>query len=248
MIEAIRLGVYSREATLWDGVDLAFDAGSVWVVTGPASSGKTVLLSILRGERQPDAGDVVVSGESLYRGSAEAARTFRASSGHVPERFSDGPGQTVEGLLRLSALAGGGVMTPGEFRERQVHLLSMVGLDGAEKWGLSSLSTSERVRAALAAELLRGPRYLFGDGVVAAAGRAHWYMLGGLFRALSREGNTIVLAERCLPERWAAAAGEGMAAGPFRICRLPLTAPPDPAVRSNRPSVTDATGGKGVQG
>jgi ABC-type multidrug transport system ATPase subunit len=247
MIEAVRLGVYSREATLWDGVDLAFDAGSVWVVTGPASSGKTVLLSILRGERQPDAGDVVVSGESLYRGSAEAARSFRASSGHVPERFADAPGRTVEDLLRLSALAGGG-MKPGEFLERQVHLLSMVGLYGAEKWRLSSLSTSERVRAALAAELLRGPRFLFGDGVVAASGRAHWYMLGGLFRALSREGNTIILAERGLPERWEGAAGEGKAVGPFRIYCLPLTAPSDPAGRSNRPSVTDATGGQGVQG
>jgi hypothetical protein len=80
------------------------------------------------------------------------------------------------------------------------------------------------VRAGLAAELLRGPRFLFGDGVMAAAGGPYREMLGGLFRALAREGNTIVLAERHLPERWAAAAGEGTAAGPFRVYQVPVPA------------------------
>jgi len=244
MIEAFRLGVYSREATLWDGVDLVFDAGSVWVVTGPASSGKTLLLSILRGGRQPDAGDVVVSGESLYRGSANAARSFRASCGHVPERFVDPAGQTVGNLFRLSAIACGG-MRDGERRERQSHLLSMVGLAGAEGWKLPTLSTSERVRAALAAELLRGPRVLFGDGVVAGAGIPFREMLGGLFRALAREGNTIVLAERHLPDRWATTAGEGKAAGPFRVYRLAVPAPP--AGGAARPDAPGDGGGQGTE-
>jgi ABC-type transport system involved in cytochrome c biogenesis ATPase subunit len=62
MIEGFRLGVFSRGATLWDGLDFAFGDAAAWFVTGPPSSGKTLLLSILRGERRPDAGDVVVSG------------------------------------------------------------------------------------------------------------------------------------------------------------------------------------------
>jgi len=223
MIEGFRLGVFSRGTTLWDGVDLAFGDGSAWVVLGPASSGKTILLSVLRGERQPDAGDVVVSGESLFRGSRSAARSFRASCGHVPDRFADAPGQTVGDLFRLSALAGGG-MKGKELRERQEGLLSMVGLAAAGGWKLATLSTSERVRAALAAELLRGPRFLFCDGVVAGAGNTHREMLAGLFRALAREGNTIILAERQMPERWATAAGEGAPAGPFRVYRIPVPA------------------------
>jgi ABC-type multidrug transport system ATPase subunit len=241
MIEAFRLGAYSREATLWDGVDLAFEAGSMWVVTGPASSGKTLLLSILRGERQPDAGDVVVSGESLYRGSANAARAFRASCGHVPERFGDPSVRTVGELFRLSAIACGG-MKDGVRRERQSHLLSMVGLSGAGAWKLATLSTSERVRAALAAELLRGPRFLFGDCVVAGAGIPFREMLGGLFRALAREGNTIVLAERHLPERWAAQAIAENGAGPFRVYRLAVPAAAAGAERVDVPGDVDARG------
>ena len=224
MIEAFRLGIFARGATLWDGVDHAFGDGSVSVIVAPPSSGKTTLLSILRGERQPDAGDVVVSGESIFRGRWASIRTYRASCCHVAERFSDPAGHTVEDLFRLSAVAGGGRIPEGERRERQERLLAMVGLASARDWRLSSLSASERVRAGLAAELLRGPRYLFGDGMVATAGGPYREMLGGLFRALAREGNTIVLAERHLPERWAAAAGEGTAAGPFRVYKVSVPA------------------------
>ena len=60
MIEGFRLGVFSRGTTLWDGLDFAFGEAAAWFVAGPPSSGKTLLLSILRGERRPDAGDVVV--------------------------------------------------------------------------------------------------------------------------------------------------------------------------------------------
>jgi ABC-type multidrug transport system ATPase subunit len=235
MIEAFRLGIFARGATLWDGVDIAFGDGSVSVIVAPPSSGKTILLSVLRGERQPDAGDVVVSGGSIIRDRGGAYRAYRASCGHVPERFADPAGHTVEDLFRLSAVAGGGI-PEGELRERQDRLLTMVGLASAQHWRLSSLSASERVRAGLAAELLRGPRFLFGDGVVAAAGSPYREMLGGLFRALAREGNTIVLAERRLPERWAAAAGEGTAAGPFRIYRVPVPATATVAGDQARPA------------
>jgi ABC-type multidrug transport system ATPase subunit len=241
MIEAFRLGISARGAILWDGVDLAFGDGTVSVIVGPPSSGKTTLLSVLRGERRPDAGDVVVYGESIFRGREASFRSYRASCGHVPERFADPAGQTVEDLFRLSAVAGGGI-PEGERMERQERLLAMVELPSARHWRLSSLSASERVRAGLAAELLRGPRFLFGDGVVAAAGSPCRKMLGVLFRALAREGTTVVLAERDLPERWAAAAGVGTAAGPFRVHvhRVPVHAASAPV--GEQPGQT-ATGG-----
>lgn len=220
MIEAFRLGVRSRGATLWDGLDFTFDDGAVWAVTGPPSSGKTLLLSVLRGDRRPDAGDVLVSGESLFRRGGPAARVFRGSCGFVPERFDAEARLTVDDLFLRSALAVGG-MAGKERREREERLLAMVGLPGAERFALAVLSTSEQARAVLAAELLRNPKVLFADGLVVAAGEPFREMLGGLFRALAREGNTIVLAERRLPDRWAASAGEGKAVGPFLLHRLP---------------------------
>jgi len=223
MIEGFRLGVYSRGTTLWDGLDFAFGDAAAWFVTGPPSSGKTLLLSILRGERRPDAGDVVVSGESLYRGDAALARAWRASCGYIPEQTVADARLTVGDLFRRPALAGGGVRET-ERKERTERLLEMVGLRGASGLKVAELSISERVRACLAAELLRGPKVLFCDGLVAGAGVPFWEMLWGLFRALAREGNTVILVERRIPERWALAAGNPEPVGPFRVYRLPGTA------------------------
>jgi len=220
MIEGFRLGVFSRGTTLWDGLDFAFGDAAAWFVAGPPSSGKTLLLSILRGERKPDAGDVVVAGESLYRGSAALACAWRASCGYVPEQTVADARLTVGNLFRRSALAGGAVRD-SERKERVARLLEMVGLPGSLEWRIAELSISERVRACLAAELLRRPKVLFCDGVVAGAGIPWREMLWGLFRALAREGNTVVLAERTIPERWALAAGDADPVGPFRVFRLP---------------------------
>ena len=223
MIEGFRLGVFSRGTTLWDGLDFAFGDAAASFITGPPSSGKTLLLSILRGERRPDAGDVVVSGQSLYRGNPALARAWRASCGYVPEQTVADARLTVGDLFRRSALAGGGVRE-SERKDRTDRLLEMVGLPGALGWRVSELSVSERGRACLAAELLRGPKVLFCDGLVAGVGFPFLEMLWGLFRALAREGNMVVLAERAIPERWALAAGGPVPVGPFRVYRLPVPA------------------------
>jgi ABC-type multidrug transport system ATPase subunit len=220
MIEAFRVGAVSRNGTLWDGLDMAVGDGEVSVLTGPPASGKTLLLRILRGDRRPDAGDVVVGGESLYRGNPESARRFQASSGVIPESFPVGYGRPVRDLFRLSSVARAGI-SPKERREREEELLSLVGMDGARDVWLPSLSVSERARVSLAVELFRGPKVLFADLLLHNAGREWVDMLGGLFRALAREGRTILLAERTIPERWKAmGGGEGIAKGPFRLFRL----------------------------
>lgn len=250
MIETFHLGAVVRGWTLWEGLDLAFDDGEAWIVTGPPSCGKTLLLRILCGDRVPDAGDVVAGGESLYRGPAGANSRFRAQCGTVREPLSGGPGRTVADLFRLSAIAAGGIPR-GERRRREDELLAMIGLAEGRDAPLSRLSVSERTRAALAAELLRGPKYLFLDMVLSNAGRDWTDPLLRVVRALAREGRTIVLAERALPDRIAmsraADAGDRQgesgflmrSAGPFVFSRIaggealprrpaPQTAPEEP--------------------
>ena len=220
MIEAFHVGAVSRGRTLWEGLTLAAGKSEMWIVTGPPSCGKTLLMRILRGERHPDSGDVIVGGESLYRGSPEHNRRFRADSGVVPESFPREAGKTVVDLFRLSALVAEGV--PGAEQEsRMAELLPLVGLSGAEGEEVASLSTSERTRVALAVELFRNPRYLFLDMVLANVGSEWADKLGGLLRALTREERTILMMERQLPEKWQAATMPSpRCAGPFLLYRL----------------------------
>jgi ABC-type multidrug transport system ATPase subunit len=221
MIEAFRVGFVSRGGTLWDGLDLAFGEGEIRVVTGPPGCGKSALLKILRGERRPDAGDVVVGGRSLYRGDPGAVSAFRAVTGVVPESFPAWTGRTVRDIF-LFSFAAGAELPEGERREREENLLAIVGMAGSQRWPVSTLSVSERVRIALAAELIRGPQYLFTDMLLANAGALWNDMLKNLFRALAREGRTIVMAERTFPEGWGGRAGaEGESKGPFRLHRVP---------------------------
>jgi taurine transport system ATP-binding protein len=235
MIEAFRVGAVSRGRTLWEGLDLAARDGEIWVVTGPPACGKTLLMRILRGERRPDSGDVVAGGESLYRGSPGHNLRFRASSGVVPEYLPVPAGRTVGDLFRLSALAAGGVVA-AERTRRMEELLAIVGLPGVEGAEVSSLSTSERAKAALAVELFRSPKYLFLDMFLANAGREWEERLWGLFRALAKEEKTILLMERCLPDRWQGAKEIlSLSAGPFTWSRMAAfppqgqDAPADPA-------------------
>lgn len=220
MIEAFRVGAVSRGRPLWDGLTLSVAGGEMWVVTGPPSSGKTLLLQILRGERRPDSGDVHVSGKSLYRDDPAHNRKFRASSGVVPECLSPEEGRTVADLFRLSSLVAGGV-SPSERKGRTEELLAMVGLPETEETKVARLSVSERARMALAVELFRSPDYLFLDMLLENSGQGWADRLGAILRALAKGGRTILLAERRLPEKWQAGRIPPPAsAEPFRLYRL----------------------------
>lgn len=247
MIEAFRIGAVSRGRTLWEGLDLAAGNGEMWVVTGPPSCGKTILMQILRGERRPDSGDVVHAGESLYRGSPDHNRRFRASSGVVPETPPGEAGKTVGDLFLLSALALGGV-AEGERTGRMEELLSLVGLSGTDGVEVISLSGSERARAALAVELFRSPRYLFLDMLLANAGKEWADRLGALLRALAKEDRTILMMERQLPDTWQRAQPPApLVAGPFCLYRMGAPSPVGKeAAREPQPpvdSLPEATGG-----
>jgi len=227
MIEAFNLRARARGVTLFEDLTLAFGEGEAWIVSGPPSCGKSLLLRILSGDRKPDSGDVVSGGESLYGKNAEALHRFRLQSAFVPESLP-ATGQTPDELFHLSALSAGDISRKERDR-REEELLALLGVAGTGSVPLSRLSVSERARVSLGAELLRGPKVLFLDMILSNAGKDWIDSLLGLFRALAREGRTIVMMERELPERWRGVAESGVAlasdprireAGPFRLFGL----------------------------
>ena len=99
---------------------------------------------------------------------------------------------------------------------------------------------------ALAAELFRNPKYLFADMLVANAGKGWSDTLGALFRALAKEGRTIVLAERAVPDRWQVArTGDSAASGPFTFYRVGA---PGPAPEPRRSDLEWRPGEDGEEG
>lgn len=64
------------------GVDLQVDQGEMFALFGPSGTGKSVLLKTTIALIQPDIGDVLIEGESVYSG-ADALRRARRKVGYV---------------------------------------------------------------------------------------------------------------------------------------------------------------------
>src|SRR5580704_11118888 len=57
------------------GIDFEVKPGEIFVIMGPSGSGKSVLLKHLIGLEPPDAGEILINGESIA--SAETAEKYR---------------------------------------------------------------------------------------------------------------------------------------------------------------------------
>jgi phospholipid/cholesterol/gamma-HCH transport system ATP-binding protein len=63
------------EQKVLDGIDLEVRPGEIFVIMGPSGSGKSVLLKHLIGLEEPDAGEILINGESIS--TPEIAAKYR---------------------------------------------------------------------------------------------------------------------------------------------------------------------------
>src|SRR5688572_24490630 len=79
------------------GVDLTIDRGEMFAIFGPSGTGKSVLLKTTIGLIRPDRGDVLVGGESIYRGGAQVLERVRRKVGYVFQNAALFDSLTVHG-------------------------------------------------------------------------------------------------------------------------------------------------------
>ncbi len=136
-------------------------------VVGPSGSGKSTLLKCLAGVTRPDAGKIVVDGQTFSDTSAGMAPVSprRRRIAYVPQDGLLFPHLTVRGNLRYGLGAHG----PGPDFEDVVGVLELEPLlDRAPP----TLSGGEVRRAALGRALLSGPRLMLLDEPLAGLDRA----------------------------------------------------------------------------
>ena len=129
-------------STLLDSVDISVTEGEMVSLIGPNGAGKSLLLKVLLGLVEPDAGQV--------------RRRESLRIGYMPQQLTLDP--TLPLTVRRFLSLGGPVST-----ERRQRVLNEVGLDQLSERPMQALSGGEIQRVLLARALLRDPELLVLD-------------------------------------------------------------------------------------
>ncbi len=133
--------------------DLAIVPGEIVALLGPSGSGKSTLLRMLAGLSQPSAGEVFWHEKPISQ--------VEVNVGIVFQSFALFPWLTVLENVEAPLKAQG--TAAEERRERSLHILDTVGLDGFQAAYPKELSGGMRQRVGFARALIVHPEVLFMD-------------------------------------------------------------------------------------
>ncbi|WP_165988729.1 ABC transporter ATP-binding protein [Streptomyces sp. YIM 98790] len=173
--------------TALDAVDLTVAEREIVCVLGPSGSGKSTLLRVIAGLRRPDAGTVRLAGRDQAGVPAHRRGLGLMFQDHQLFPHRD-VGANIAFGLRMRGTGRDGV------RARVAELLDLVGLPGAARRGVASLSGGEQQRVALARALAPSPRLLMLDEPLGQLDRGLRDRLVVELRRLFRTLGTTVLA------------------------------------------------------
>ena len=173
-------------------VNFSVAAGEYVAVMGESGSGKTTLLNILAALDKPTAGSVVLDGKDLSTVKESDIAAFRRDNlGFVFQHFNLLDTFTVEDNIYLPLVLAG-----KPYREMNAKIAPI-----AEKLGITDLlkkypyeiSGGQKQRAAVARALITSPKLILADEPTGALDSKATDELLGLFRAINRTGQTIIM-------------------------------------------------------
>lgn len=140
------------------GVDFAVKAGEVFVLMGPSGSGKSVLLRHVIGLEEPDAGEILIEGQSVQSSNVmdqyRLAMVFQSGALLNSLTVAENVG------LYLSEHR---LKPPEEIARTVAEALALVDLQGAENKMPSELSGGMKKRVGIARALVIEPQLLLYD-------------------------------------------------------------------------------------
>jgi phospholipid/cholesterol/gamma-HCH transport system ATP-binding protein len=140
------------------GLDFEVKPGEIFVIMGPSGSGKSVLLKQLIGLEPPDAGEILINGESIQ--SPEIASKYRLALVFQSSALFSSltVGENVGLYLSEHRLK-----PPEEIARIVAEKLENVGLKGTEEKMPSELSGGMKKRVAIARALVIEPQLILYD-------------------------------------------------------------------------------------
>lgn len=165
-------------------VDLDLYSGELLAVMGAHAQGKTTLLRLAAGVQPPDHGTVAFDGIELAGLSDRARSALLAGELALLEHRRPELDLRVIELVALPLLRGMGRRRAYASAAQTLERVGLVEC-GAQRW--DSLADSERALLTLARGIVRRPRLLLLDDLMAGLGLGAGEQIGRLLRELSRE-------------------------------------------------------------
>ncbi len=148
---------FGRQEVL-KGIEFKVNAGEIFVIMGPSGSGKSVLLKQIIGLEPPDAGEILINGESIQ--SPEVMNKYRLAmvfqSGALLNSLT--VGENVGLYLSEHRLK-----PPEEIAHIVAEKLEVVGLKNTKDKMPNELSGGMKKRAAIARALVIEPQLILYD-------------------------------------------------------------------------------------
>lgn len=180
--------------TFWalKGIDITVPESSLTILKGRSGSGKTTLLNIMGALDPPTSGKVVFDGEDISKaGDGGREKIRRKKIGYIFQSVALIPVmsayENVEYALRLANYK-------GNYKERVMECLKMVGLSKRASHMPQELSGGEQQRVAIARAIAHKPKIIFADEPTGALDSATSLQVIAIFKELiQKEGITIVM-------------------------------------------------------
>jgi ABC-type Fe3+/spermidine/putrescine transport system ATPase subunit len=166
-------------------IDLTVNDNDYCVLLGPTGAGKTLLLEMVVGFQQPDAGKVFLNGKNLTRLPPE-----KRLIGYVSQDCVLFPNMDVRGNVEFGLKVAG--IGEGERRRRVDAVLESAGLKWLEKRRPATLSGGERQKVALARVLAVEPDLLMLDEPLSALDADAAKELKKELKRIHKAGKTVV--------------------------------------------------------
>lgn len=178
-------------------ITLAIHAGKVKALLGENGAGKSTLMSILSGKLLPDAGRIIIQGETVHMRSPKDA--LRLGIGMVYQHFTLVDSMTVAENVMLGQTSGF-FLKPRNMAEAVEKLAERYGLALDPLARVRSLSMGERQRVEIAKLLMRQSRVLIFDEPTAVLTPAEADQLFSSMRTMAQSGKAIVFISHKMQE------------------------------------------------
>lgn len=165
---------------LIDGIDLALTDGGITVIMGPNGAGKSLLIRLLHGLLEPDAGQITWNGQA----SGDATRARQAMVFQKPVLLRRSVAANIDFVLKLRG------RMDAAFRD---DLLKRAGLSDRARQPARALSGGEQQRLAMVRALACQPDVLFLDEPTASLDPASVHAIEEMITDTRKAGVKILL-------------------------------------------------------